>query len=495
MIKTPLKIPVGTPPLAASTPAQVKPPSKQMVVPKYLSGARNSVIASPIIDTTSLDRAASARSAGSLNAVIANLARVSPDVSQAIATKISSAISRTYTVIAFAQDGLVDIEATTIAQGLVLKFETQASDYTKFFHSTDLRSISATLLLDLLRYGSMAAELVLDKLRQPAKIYPFSTADLKWATDAPNSYPIYNNTPLNYPTIFYSVSAQDSSSVYSNAPLEACIQPALWDMEFVDTLRKAAIKNLLQRLVVTINSDKFRTSLPIDVQADSTKFNAAISSTIAAVESQLNALNPEDALVLFDNLTAGTIADANRSEDKTIGALRSLIDGKLSSGAKILPSIIGRGESSSSASSESQLFMKSISTMQLELNTFFSRIFTLAVKLLGYDASVRFSYSEVNLRPELELESFKSVKQARILDQLSLGLISDVEASIELTGTLPPAGYKNLSGTYFKVGPVDTKQNSYSNTSATADENPDSTQIVKDTTSGAPAGVPGRNSK
>jgi len=76
-----------------------------------------------------------------------------------------------------------------------------------------------------------------------------------------------------------------------------------------------------------------------------------------------------------------------------------------------------------------------------------------------------------------------------------LGLISDIEASIVLTGSLPPAGYKSLAGTYFKVGPVDTKQNDYSNTSATADGKTDSTQTTKDSAPNTPTGVPGRNSK
>jgi hypothetical protein len=42
------------------------------------------------------------------------------------------------------------------------------------------------------------------------------------------------------------------------------------------------------------------------------------------------------------------------------------------------------------------------------------------------------------------------MRQSRILEQLSLGLITDAEANLELTGTLPPPGAPKLSGTMFK---------------------------------------------
>jgi len=56
------------------------------------------------------------------------------------------------------------------------------------------------------------------------------------------------------------------------------------------------------------------------------------------------------------------------------------------------------------------------------------------------------------LRPDLELEAFKSMRQSRILEQLSIGAITDIEAVLDLTGSIPPPGYKSLSGTMFRTG-------------------------------------------
>jgi hypothetical protein len=119
-----------------------------------------------------------------------------------------------------------------------------------------------------------------------------------------------------------------------------------------------------------------------------------------------------------------------------------------------MPSILGHGSGSQNvASSETLLFMKNAKGMvQEKLNEIYSRALTLAVRLFGYDVYVEFRYADIDLRPESELEAFRSMRQSRILEQLSLGFITDEQASIELTGQLPPPGFKPLSGTGFVDG-------------------------------------------
>ena len=98
------------------------------------------------------------------------------------------------------------------------------------------------------------------------------------------------------------------------------------------------------------------------------------------------------------------------------------------------------------------LFLKNANLIRTKLNTLYSRILTQAVRLQGLDVVVTFTYAHLDLRPQGELEAYKSMEQSRILDQLSLGMITDEEACLVLTGNLPPAGYKPLSGTMFRQG-------------------------------------------
>ncbi len=489
--------------LEAALLPESKPPTKLKpgvrVVSKYLGTAKGVKISNPALNTTNLDRGSFSRNAANLNEVIKNLVLTSPDLSYAVAAKLAMAITNKYTAIAYDETGRIDTKGTEVAQALCQKFDTQSYDYTKYTKSTDLRTTSAMLLLDSLRYGCMGGELVLDKGRLPSFIKPFPMQDIEWADDNPSTYPIFKgkdgDVPLNFPTIFTSTSAQDTTTPYASSPLQTAIQASLHDIEFVDTLRKAATKNLLQRLRLTIDGEKWKTSLPVDVQYDAEKLEVARQQTLTDLENQLNSLSAEDALVIWDSLEVSTIADANRSEDRSIKVLSELISGQVSAGAKILPSIIGRGDESSVASTESMLFVKALTHIQDELNIFYSRVLTLAVRLLGQECSVRFKYQEASLRPEIETASFRAVEQSMKLEQLSLGLITDEECSIKLTGTLPPTGFTPLAGTMFKNTPVDTKQNDYSNTSATTEGKTNDTSSGKNIKSNAPTGVKGKNPK
>ena len=55
------------------------------------------------------------------------------------------------------------------------------------------------------------------------------------------------------------------------------------------------------------------------------------------------------------------------------------------------------------------------------------------------------------MRTASESSAFETMRQARILEQLSIGLLSDEEAAWEL-GRVLPDGYTPLSGTFFMDG-------------------------------------------
>lgn len=456
--------------------------SGEKVVPVFLGKARGSKIPNSATNTTSLSLAEHFRSSGSIGETIKKLVLVSPDLSHAVETKIKTTISPTYKSICYDKNGQVDVKATKLLHAFLLRLDLSTFDYTKFTKSTDLRSLSASLLFDSCRYGSMGLELVLGQTRLPAYLSAFSTRLVTWADNTPYTYPIYNGkVPLNYPTVFYSSTIQDTESAYSDSPLQAAIQSCMWDADFIDALRRAAVKNLFQRLRIKINTDAFIKTLTIEQQTDKVKMKTAMDAATSSLEQQLAGLEPDDALVLFDIIEADTIQDANRSEDRSMDVLQSIINGKISAGAKILPSIIGRGQSSNAASTESALFLKSISAAQDELNILLSRAFTFAMRLFGARVTVWFKFDEVNLRPPLELSSFEAIRQSTILQQLSLGMLKDEEACIALTGNLPPDGYVPLSGTNFMtIKAADTSGNDYSNTSVSTGGKPDSTQSQKD---------------
>ena len=140
--------------------------------------------------------------------------------------------------------------------------------------------------------------------------------------------------------------------------------------------------------------------------------------------------------------------------------LLNAISGLQATNLKAPPSILGlRLEGSQSLSNtESMVFLKVAASIRKPVEDVMSRALTLGVRLYGQNAYVVFEFDPIDLRPENEVEAFRVMRQSRILEQLSLGLISDDEAFIQLGLEYSPAGYKPLSGTMFYKADASAEQ-------------------------------------
>ena len=75
--------------------------------------------------------------------------------------------------------------------------------------------------------------------------------------------------------------------------------------------------------------------------------------------------------------------------------------------------------------------------------------------MAGFDGKAVMYSKEVELRTATELENQLTMRQARLLEQLSLGIISDIEYYIEMWGKVP-ANPSTLSGTNFQATKINT---------------------------------------
>ena len=272
---------------------------------------------------------------------------------------------------------------------------------------------------------------------------------------------------LDLPTFFYISLDQDLLTAYSSSFMEPAIQAVLADTAFLNDLRKSMQRVIQPRLVATIIEDKVKATAPPEISADPKKMGELYSSLIEQLTEVLNGLQPEDALVSFDNVkydmlksegSSGNIAD-------TLLIVQNLIESKLAAGAKSMPAILGRDGSGTAATTSAMLFLKNANIIRLKLNIIYSRMLTQALRLMANDVYVEFRYAELDLRPQAELEAYRAMKQSRILELLSIGLITDEEASIQLTGNLPRDGHIPLAGTMFKGSNASVVENPTSTTS------------------------------
>lgn len=433
---------------------------KQITLPSFMRTARPSTEqALPAedrrlanTDITTLRNGTSSRS------IIRDFVRSSPDLSAAIGAYVRVGITSGYTAIAHNLDGTFNAEATAAVAQVITRMNILNDYAIGFDDSQSLRSVSETFARDLLMTGAMSGELVLDKARLPDKIQAISTSQIRLypSKDGRKVRPVQEVSgeefELDVPTFFMVSLDQDSLDAYPASPLEASIQATIFSADFMNDVRKIVKRAIHPRMTVVIDEERLLKMAPKEVLQDEQKWKEWQDRVLSDIESRVNGLNPEDALVVFKTFDIRVVDHGNTNLANEYKVIQEMIDAKASAGAKVMPVALGKQNSTSNtASSETLLFIKYVEgTVWAKLNEMFSKIFTLAARLLGHDVYVAFQYNAIDLRPDSELESFKALKQSRILEQLSLGLISDEEAAILLTGHLPPAGAPRLSGTGFR---------------------------------------------
>ncbi len=450
---------------ATALPAQPLPQAKtkRQAIPSYSTTVK--MPESPIpqkdrrlanTDTTTF------RNSGSTSKVLRDFAAASPELSAAIFAYLRIAIPSGYIAVAKNLDGSFNPEATTALQMVIARMDV-LPDYTQGFSGVaSLRSLSESLGKELLFEGACLGELVLDKVRFPSRIQPVSVSGLLMQPDKDNYLvPVQNvggvRTVLDSPTIIYVALDQSLLEAYATSPLETAIKATVFSESFISDIQRVVKKAIHPRIDVTLDYEKFKKSIPEDTLHDAEKLSAYQNTVIDQITTMINDLGPEDALVHFDFINIDYLNNGNSSLSSEYGFISDIVSAKLASGAKAMPAVLGLATGSQNvASTESMLFVKAATgAITGKLNEFYSRIFTLAVRLMGFDVTVEFRYDSVDLRPDSELEVFKTQRQSRVLELLSLGLLTDEEASLQLTGKLPPKGFKPLTGTMFKSKSAD----------------------------------------
>lgn len=454
-----------------------KSKGKAVTLPGYRTSmvASASSISKPTTQSISLDRAAVLRATTSEYNTLRSLTKNSPELSSSVSLTLRTGIPEFYTVIGRNLDGQVDANATALAHELLRRVTFLGAADGSFGNQQGLQSLSETLATDLLLTGAMALEVALDKAKIPASFNPVAVNTIKFYEED-NSFravQVISGTEidLDIPTFIYVALDQVVTEAYPTSPLTASIQPVLSDLDFNNDIRKALKRAVLPRLTSTIDSEKFKKNTPPEVLADSEAYAAYQNAAIEAVQTAINGLSAEDAIVSFD-FVAHAYIDGGHDPSTVISKVQEVLNAKMVSGAKTLPVTLGFASTASAGSTESLLFIKHADSIRRKLNECYSRALTVAIRLMGVEGYVEFAYDNINIRPEEELEAFKSMKQSRVLQLLSLGLKTDDEACLELTRHLPPPGYKPLSGTGFMDSTpyADVVENPNSNTSTAVEK-------------------------
>ena len=479
---TKIKAAVSGSKLPPVAPPKVKP--RQQTVPDYLSSAKpqDGVLnrVDPLL--ANIDITATYRTGRSTYEVLRNLARANPDLSAALSAYLRVGIPEKYIVLARGPDGTVDDDATRLAWEILQRFDKLPAYDSGFSQVDSIRSTSEALGKEGVLYGGMALELVLDKGRMPYKFQPVSVTKVKFYEDASGGTrglkPVQDvggeEIDLDIPTFFMVWLDPSLLDPYPQSPLDAAIQPVLASSTFFADLRRVLTRHVYPRYNISINEEKVRAMMPPEVLIDDTLRTKFYNERITEVQTAINELGPEEALVHFDYIEVEYIKgdDGSGTSDK-FETIKALVDANLAKGAKTMPAVLGNGSGSQNvASTESVLFMLSANSMvRVKLQELYSKALTLACRLYGLEVTVAFEFDDIELRPITELESFKTLRFERLSKQWGLGIIGDMEFCMRVNYCPMPAGFTSQSGSLTLMDILGVKQadpagNNYSGTGA-----------------------------
>jgi hypothetical protein len=348
-------------------------------------------------------------------------------------------------------------EGTLVARNALVMMDTVWDYGVGFADRRSVKQIKESALREVILTGAVAGELVLDKARYPDRIQlvPFESLVWKARGDGNGKYPIQRGyTPqeiaLDIPNFWVVESHLGADDPYPRSMLEAALPTLFYYGEFIEDTRRVVRRTGHSRLVVTLSAEKVQAAAPEAAKKTEAAMKAHMESVREEVETVLAGMEPEDALVIYD---VGTVEDVSGRGDKAdYTELLQVLAGMAATSLKSMPSVLGLrlSGSQSLSNTESLIFLKVAAAAQTAVSIFMSRALTLTARLFGVDCYVKARFSPINLRPEDELEAFKTMRQDRILELLSVGLIGDDDATEELGLPPRPAGAPALSGTFFR---------------------------------------------
>jgi len=424
--------------------------------------AQNPFSSTPSGDTVSRDDAIDlnrsireTRRSASAAAAMRTFFETNDILSTAVANFVAMASTpykiKTYSTATQEYDRAGTLTAEAILSGLATDW-----DYAQGY--SDKRSLNGlieTLLLEVVLTGGVGVELVLDKSRLPTNLNIFPYDSITWVSKGngrkvPTQKGSDGNViDLNLPTIWVGESMKPANRKYALPLLHAGLKRVVGYEQFLEDAWRVITKAGLSRLVVKLNYDKVVQSAPVEIRNDAAKLSNYLEEVRSVHEQVLAGIAPEEALVTYD------LAEVNalkvNGEKAEISDLISQLSGLAASALKSNPSMLGLriGGSQNTSSTEALLATKTAALFQKPVAEVLSRALTLACRLYGADVYVEFSFDDIDLRPQNELEAHLQIKQARVLQLLSLGRVNDDEAQSMLGLGSLPAGAEELAGTRF----------------------------------------------
>lgn len=333
----------------------------------------------------------------------------------------------------------------------------EITDYSlKYQSKPSLSQFLNELRYMLLMRGAIAVELVYDKTAQPSELRNVDVATIEYMETKPGVFKPYQTTDnvkelsLDIPTFFTERFKQDPTSIYNYSYFTSAINTVAARTIVINDLYRIMKITGYPRITLEVMEEILKKRAPKNVQDDSSKYNSWVNQQLSYISSQFSNIRADLPFAFTNSVKVGILNDKNPGASLQIKEVIDTLNAQNQAGLKVVSTILGRGEAGvNTASVEARIFSLSADALNKPIASILSRVFTLALRIAGFDGFVTFSFTPSQLKPTLELESQYIQKQTRLLKDLSLGVITDETYCMEMYGSIPPETMQPLSGTGF----------------------------------------------
>lgn len=396
------------------------------------------------------------RVANDSRTLLETLVNMDPDVSAAVNAFLAVAGTSDPIIYAYNEKDEPDPEGISLGQQILAAITT-TNDYSQgFSNKPTVDDLVTNHRYMMLLRGGTAAELVMDKRYIPYELRLVDPATIEWREAKNGKYspvqkPAGSNIEidLNIPTFFTSNFHQSPLDLYTYSTFVSAINTIASRQLVINELYRIMKIVGYPRVDIQVMEDVLSKAAPVSMRNDPVKMRAFVEGELSKIRATISTLGSADAFVHTNAIDAKIINEKNPSAGLQIQGVIDVLNAQNQAALKVMPAVVGKANNGQVASTEARLFALSADALNRAVAGLLTKSLTLAARLSGYAGRIECIFPPVELRPAMELEAQKTMKASRLKDDLSRGVISDMEYTMEVYGRPPLPGAPPLSGTNF----------------------------------------------
>lgn len=374
------------------------------------------------------------------------------------------------TILVHDYDGQINAESSQQVMS-ILNALTRTTDYSKgFTFKRSFRALCQELRSMALLRGGIAGELVFGKNLVPERIQHVDMGSIEWLeTESGNFKPRQRVAStgelldLDIPNFFVAYHRRLPTTVYPESDFVSAINTIAARQQVINDLYRIMRLTGYPRIEIEILEEVVRKNMPENIKNDPQAAREWLVARRDELAGQFANLRADQAFVHYDSSKISILNKERPGAALDISAVIDTLNAQNQAGLKTMGTIIGRGQAGvNTASVEARIAAMNADQLNAPVAEFLEQLLTFALNMYGTPGLVTVKFAPAELRPHLELEPQRAVRSARLKNDLSLGLITDVEYHLEVYGRLPPLGTPVLSGTNFQTAPTNVRTDNIS---------------------------------